>query len=495
MDSFKDSQLQSPTPRNLPTRESTVEEDLTTDVTQSEFVCPDYEFDQFDMELAENIGNGLGEDGLDGETPATADDLVDEDFENELGTCAAQQMTVQEALDVEYRDISRLGIIQVAGDDRLGRKVIVFSACRLPVNGGVDLQRLYEYIKKTLEQYVAMDYSLVYLHYGFSSENRPPMKWLIQAYRGFDRNFKKNLKALYLVHPTTFVLFTLKIFRPIISKKFGQKINYIHRLSELSRDMFLDQLPIPQRVRLYDAQLIRNDNPLAATQNPYSAFLVSRSGQTPGVNYMDGGKANAKPCYLPHQVFGVSLEHIKSNNGGSPIPQVLEDSVMYIRQYSLDLEGLFRRSARSILVQAAQQTYNEGGRVKFENFDDPHLPAVLIKTFFRELSEPILTYELYDEVLKINNFTPTMKIESARDMISNRLPEDNYRLLKYLMEFLQEVSAHAASNKMTDYNLGIVFGPNLLWSKFANVASFAAVGQITTFVQLLISNFDDIFVK
>uniref|UniRef100_A0A0X3P122 Rho GTPase-activating protein 1 n=1 Tax=Schistocephalus solidus TaxID=70667 RepID=A0A0X3P122_SCHSO len=487
MNSFTDPQMQLPTLPKIPSSENTFEDEMLTDNTQSEFVGPDYEFDQFDTELAENI------DGLDVETPAPADELVEEDYENELGTCASQQMTVQEALDREYKDISRLGIIQVAGDDRLGRKVIVFSACRLPVHGGVDLQRLYEYIKKTLEQYVVMDYSLVYLHYGFSSQNRPPMKWLIQAYRGFDRNFKKNLKALYLVHPTNFVLVTLKIFQPIISKKFGQKINYINRLGELSRDMFLDQLPIPQRVRLYDAQLLRNDNPLATSLNPYSAFLVSRSGETkPGLVYTDGAKPTS---YLPHQVFGASIEHIKSNNGGNPIPQVLEDCVMYIRQYSLDLEGLFRRSARSILVQAAQQTYNEGGRVKFENFDDPHLPAVLIKTFFRELSEPILTYELYDEVLRVNNFTPTMKIESARGMISGRLPADNYRLLKYLMEFLQEVSAHAASNKMTDYNLGIVFGPNLLWSKFANVDSFAAVGQITTFIQLLISNFDDIFVK
>lgn len=55
-----------------------------------------------------------------------------------------KEMTVQEALDVEYRDIARMGIIQVAGDDRLGRKVVVFSACRLPPYDRVDYQRLYE---------------------------------------------------------------------------------------------------------------------------------------------------------------------------------------------------------------------------------------------------------------------------------------------------------------------------------------------------------------
>ncbi|VDK76867.1 unnamed protein product [Dibothriocephalus latus] len=139
----KNPPLRSPTGPKTSTKDNALEDELPTDNTQSEFVAPDYEFDQFDMELGDNIGKFVC-DGLDEATPGAAVDLVDDDFENELGTCASQQMTVQEALDREYRDISRLGIIQVAGDDRLGRKVIVFSACRLPANGGVDLQRLYE---------------------------------------------------------------------------------------------------------------------------------------------------------------------------------------------------------------------------------------------------------------------------------------------------------------------------------------------------------------
>lgn len=53
-------------------------------------------------------------------------------------------MTAQETLDVEYKDIADLGVIQVAGDDRLGRKVVVFSACRLPDYDKADYQRLYK---------------------------------------------------------------------------------------------------------------------------------------------------------------------------------------------------------------------------------------------------------------------------------------------------------------------------------------------------------------
>ncbi|KAM7542080.1 hypothetical protein Aperf_G00000007657 [Anoplocephala perfoliata] len=159
------------------------------------------------------------------------------------------KMTTQEALDTVYKDIVRLNVIQVANADRLGRKVVVFSACRLPDFDKDVYQRLYDYIRKTLEQHVANDYPLVYFHYGFTKEKRPPRRWMLQAYRGFDRNFKKNLKGLYIVHPTSHVHFIINFFRPLVSRKFGKKIHFINQLSELWVDMYLDQIHIPKRVK------------------------------------------------------------------------------------------------------------------------------------------------------------------------------------------------------------------------------------------------------
>lgn len=43
------------------------------------------------------------------------------------------------------------------------------------------------YLKFTLDQYVESDYTLVYLHHGLTSENKPSLSWLRDAYREFDR--------------------------------------------------------------------------------------------------------------------------------------------------------------------------------------------------------------------------------------------------------------------------------------------------------------------
>ena len=41
----------------------------------------------------------------------------------------------------DFSDFADLGIVDVVGDDKGGRKIIVVSACKLPGNKGFDNQR------------------------------------------------------------------------------------------------------------------------------------------------------------------------------------------------------------------------------------------------------------------------------------------------------------------------------------------------------------------
>lgn len=100
----------------------------------------------------------------------------------------------------------------------------------------------------TLDKYVEQDYSLVYLHCGLTRNNKPPTSWLWKAYKAFDRKYKKNLKALYLVHPTNFIRIVFQMLKPAISVKFGRKVMYFNYLHELQPHLDLDKLSIPQQV-------------------------------------------------------------------------------------------------------------------------------------------------------------------------------------------------------------------------------------------------------
>lgn len=50
-------------------------------------------------------------------------------------------------------------------------------------------------------------------------------------------------------------------------------------------------------------------------------------------------------------------------------------------------------------------------------FADPHEPAVLLKTFLRELKEPLLTHELYDEVINFQSMLIKMFLACLSDCL------------------------------------------------------------------------------
>ncbi|XP_046398413.1 protein prune homolog 2 isoform X2 [Ischnura elegans] len=137
--------------------------------------------------------------------------------------------------------------------------IILFSACYLPERSRPDydylMDNLFLYVVTTLEALVAEEYVLVYLHgaVGSPGSRMPTFSWLKRCYRLIDRRLRKNLRALYLVHPTFWLKTIVLMTRPFISSKFSRKLNFVNDLSELAEYVPLEQMHIPERVRQYDA--------------------------------------------------------------------------------------------------------------------------------------------------------------------------------------------------------------------------------------------------
>ncbi|VDP37974.1 unnamed protein product [Schistosoma mattheei] len=121
------------------------------------------------------------------------------------------------------------------------------------------------------------------------------------------------------------------------------------------------------------------------------------------------------------------------------------------------------------------------------------MAAVLLKSFLRELTEPLLTFELYDEILGTSGLGAKEKVALAKKLILMKLPDDNYEILNFLIRFLTEVTTYSQQNKMNAANLAVVFGPSLIWSR--NQASLTAIDVINAFTQILITHYECIFTK
>lgn len=368
-----------------------------------------------------------------------------------------------------YYDVARHGILQVTGDDNYGRKLIIFSSCCMPPSHQLNHHRLLEYLKYTLDQYVESDYSVVYFHYGLRSSNKPSMRWLRDAYKEFDRKYKKNLKALYVVHPTNFIKIMWNIFKPLISHKFGKKLTYVNYLAELRDHLSYDQLIIPPDVE-------RHDEILRASQ---------KGGPPPSV------KVPPPRPPLPTQQFGVSLKYIRDKNNGVLIPRVVSQTVSYIKDRGLNTEGIFRRSARVQLIKDIKKLYNLGKPVNFEEYEDVHVAAVILKTFLRELPEPLLTFALYGQILDITRVESCLRVSTCKRIVES-LDEPSYIVLKYLVCFLNMVSQKSIVNKMSASNLACVFGVNLVRPPQGSV-SLSALTPINIFTELLVEHYQTIF--
>lgn len=453
---------------------------------------PNLEFDDTELQNSVAMADAVNVEeekcgeigGLDYLESPVSDGTIEENFEEELVNAPISSYNsihspdnYDDDEDEDFSDVSQYGIVEVVGDDTFGRKIITVTASKLPNSNQVDHQRLLRYLTNTLDTFVEQDYSLVYFHYGLNSKNKPSLSWLWQAYRAFDRKYKKNLKALYIVHPTNFIKFIFNIFRAAISVKFGRKIMYVNHLNELAQYLNLEQLNISQPVLEHDQRLMlkcRSKHANTIEPEPHGTSLENSSK------------------LLPSRQFGVSLSFIKENNENVAIPPIVSQCVEFLSQPdALETEGLFRRSANVTLVREAQAKCNRGELVDFR--DNVHLAAVLLKRFFRELEEPLLTYELYDDIMQFQSIPKEERPRHVKILILERLPVDNYQLLKYLVCFLSKVMDRSDLNKMTSSNLSVVFGPNLIWSPNRQL-SLSSIGPINMFIDFILTHWDQIFI-
>ncbi|CAO3618905.1 unnamed protein product [Mucor fragilis] len=170
----------------------------------------------------------------------------------------------------------------------------------------------------------------------------------------------------------------------------------------------------------------------------------------------------AKEAPFKPSVFGESLRFImelqQSIDSTLQIPQIVPFLANAVRQTNgQQSEGIFRVPGDADAVTDLRVRI-ENGNYDASGITDPNVPASLLKYWLRDLAEPIITSEDYDDCIKYAE-TP----EKAIDII-NRLPDTNRRIALFTISFLQEFTDPALIKHtlMNVNNLAMVFAPNFL---------------------------------
>ncbi|CAB1438137.1 unnamed protein product [Pleuronectes platessa] len=197
------------------------------------------------------------------------------------------------------------------------------------------------------------------------------------------------------------------------------------------------------------------------------------------------------------KVYGEPLlSHLSKSDREIAVP--IEECIHMLLRTGMAEEGLFRLAAAASVVKRLKTGLEQGNVDHSEFTIDPHAVAGALKCYLRELPEPLLTFELYNDWFKAAGEKDlTEKLEQFKVLLK-KLPPENYNNLRYLVQFLSLLSEQEAVNKMTPRNIAIVLGPNLLWPRAEGEAALfdmasASSVQVVTVMEPLIQYSSSLF--
>ncbi|CAA84322.4 START domain-containing protein [Caenorhabditis elegans] len=166
-------------------------------------------------------------------------------------------------------------------------------------------------------------------------------------------------------------------------------------------------------------------------------------------------------------VFGVGLDVI-FNRTGYFLPRPILEVMKFLRNIAPETVGIFRKNgvkSRIAELRSIIESYSGNTDVFVgENLLDStqvHDVADLLKQYFRDLPEPLMTVKMSEVFANICSVVPDVERITALQYAILLLPDENREALKTLLLFLKEVSRNSQVNNMTAQNLSVCFTPSL----------------------------------
>ncbi|XP_047005723.2 rho GTPase-activating protein 44 isoform X12 [Ictalurus punctatus] len=194
-------------------------------------------------------------------------------------------------------------------------------------------------------------------------------------------------------------------------------------------------------------------------------------------------------AWIEKPSYGKPLEeHLTLS--GRDIAFPIEACVTMLLECGMQEEGLFRVAPSASKLKKLKASLDCGVLDVQEYSADPHAIAGALKSYLRELPEPLMTSQLYDDWIQASNVQDMDKRLQALLAACEKLPTVNLNNFRYLIKFLAKLSEYQDANKMTPGNIAIVLGPNLLWThseanmtEMMTTVSLQIVGIIEPIIQ------------
>ncbi|KAH8907882.1 RhoGAP-domain-containing protein [Coniochaeta sp. PMI_546] len=276
-----------------------------------------------------------------------------------------------------------------------------------------------------------------------------------------------------------------------------------HQQAQQQPPQFQQQQPQqpPPQFQQQQQQAPPHPQPLGVPLNPLQQNPSAPSQQGSGMPRP--GYAPARQQTPPRSdpptrpVFRVTLSELYERDQLA-VPMVVYQCIQAVDLYGLGVEGIYRLSGSLPHVNKLKAMFDHDSSspsLDFRNpenfFHDVNSVAGLLKQFFRDLPDPLLTREHYHSFIEAAKNEDEVLRRDSLHAIINDLPDPNYATLRALTLHLHRVIENSSVNRMSTQNLAIVFGPTLMGTD-SNLADSGFQSKVVeTILQNTYQIFDD----
>ncbi|KAK9235449.1 hypothetical protein V1525DRAFT_268243 [Lipomyces kononenkoae] len=325
---------------------------------------------------------------------------------------ARKPIETREYSEIEIRNIvDRVLYPTDLEDPATGAPVFVLNCTALPAPQSVSYNLLLPHLLAVVRH--VGEYSIIFFAGG--GTHRPSWPWMIQTYSTLDRDLRKNLKRLYIVHENWWVRTIMEMVAGAVSGKFRKKAVHVPNLTALGQHLDIRFVSIPLAVYVHDRKL------------------------EPSIEFESHQGA----------VFGRDLP---SDN---VMPYFWRECINHLSVEGIYTPSIFRISPKLDHLSILREAYDRCQLVDLHDYS-PHVVASLLKLFLRLLPTPPLPLSLMD---KFPDFTATAE---NTIMVASSLPQQTIVLFMILVPLLRTIASHDQSSKMTVSNLAKCITPSLI---------------------------------
>ena len=201
----------------------------------------------------------------------------------------------------------------------------------------------------------------------------------------------------------------------------------------------------------------------------------------------DGGwcKKILSIAKVNRKCFGKKLSEVVDHDK-MKIPHIVKATIEALwEKRAQHLEGIFRIAGETQKLRQMKGMFDrwspDGPSVNLENFESADI-ASLLKQWFRELPEPVMTFKFYDK------YVTNGEVDDDTDWkaVLDGLPTLNREVLYFVMGFNVELTRRSESNKMTPANVAICWGPTILRPRNETMSTSMMIPKVNHFIEKLV---------